>query len=75
MAKLMVLILCWLIAFYQRWIAILLPYNRCIYHPSCSKYCVSCLKKHGLVRGGWFSIARIASCHPYNKGGADPVPD
>tara|TARA_Y100000817_G_scaffold289028_1_gene258701 strand:+ start:246 stop:395 length:150 start_codon:yes stop_codon:yes gene_type:complete len=42
--------------------------------PTCSQYCIESLKKHGLIKGAYFSIKRILSCHPFGKYGYDPVP-
>ncbi len=46
----------------------------CRFVPSCSTYSVEALSAHGLVRGGWLSVRRLASCHPWGREGYDPVP-
>ena len=45
-----------------------------IFEPTCSHYGVGCLEKHGLIRGGWLTLRRLVRCHPFAKGGHDPVP-
>ena len=47
----------------------------CRFSPSCSNYAIEAVEKHGVLRGLWLSTKRIARCHPWNKGGVDPVPD
>jgi putative membrane protein insertion efficiency factor len=47
---------------------------RCRFTPSCSHYAVEALKKHGLIKGTWLSLRRIARCHPWGGHGIDPVP-
>ena len=62
-----------LVRFYQVAISPYTPAS-CRYSPTCSHYTVEALKKHGVFYGGWLSIKRIFSCHPWSKGGYDPVP-
>ena len=47
---------------------------RCRYTPTCSEYAIEAVKKHGILKGGWLAIKRIASCHPWGGSGFDPVP-
>ncbi|MCE1201248.1 MAG: membrane protein insertion efficiency factor YidD [Bacteroidia bacterium] len=46
----------------------------CRYYPTCSNYSIEALKKHGFIKGGWLSVKRISSCHPWGGSGYDPVP-
>jgi len=62
-----------LIQIYQITISPLLGGN-CRHSPTCSSYCIQALKKHGLIKGLYFSIKRILSCHPFGSSGYDPVP-
>ena len=61
------------IRFYQRKISPGLP-PRCRYIPTCSEYALEAVEKYGAVKGGWLAAKRIARCHPFHKGGYDPVP-
>ncbi|GCD09439.1 membrane protein insertion efficiency factor YidD [Clostridium tagluense] len=45
----------------------------CIFYPTCSQYTLEAIEKHGAVKGSIMGIKRILRCHPYNKGGFDPV--
>jgi putative membrane protein insertion efficiency factor len=45
----------------------------CIFYPTCSQYTLEAIEKYGAVKGSIMGIKRIARCHPYNKGGFDPV--
>ncbi len=62
-----------LIRFYQRFISPGLP-SACIYHPTCSNYMLQAVDKYGVPKGVWMGIKRIGRCHPFAKGGYDPVP-
>ncbi|MEA5091447.1 MAG: membrane protein insertion efficiency factor YidD [Acidaminococcaceae bacterium] len=61
-----------LIRFYQLFISPLFP-PHCRFYPTCSQYALEAVKKYGVFRGGFMSIKRIAKCHPFHKGGYDPV--
>ncbi|WP_373520627.1 membrane protein insertion efficiency factor YidD [Aquiflexum sp.] len=58
---------------YQYLISPLLPSN-CRYTPTCSQYTKEAILKHGVLKGGWLGIKRIASCNPWGGHGHDPVP-
>lgn len=47
---------------------------RCRFTPTCSEYAIIALKRFGLIKGSWLMAKRILKCHPFNKGGNDPVP-
>ncbi|MDQ8052370.1 MAG: membrane protein insertion efficiency factor YidD [Pedobacter sp.] len=46
----------------------------CRFTPTCSQYGIEAIKKHGPFKGGWLTLKRIASCHPWGRHGHDPVP-
>ncbi len=62
-----------LIRFYQGAISPFFPPS-CRYVPTCSQYGLEAIKKHGPFRGGWLTIKRLFSCHPWGGSGYDPVP-
>lgn len=63
-----------LIQAYRLAISPLLPPS-CRFAPTCSEYCYDAIAEHGLRRGGWLGVKRIARCHPFHPGGVDPVPE
>ena len=61
------------IALYQYCISPLLPPS-CRYSPTCSMYASQALLKYGVAKGVVLSIKRILRCHPWSRGGFDPIP-
>ncbi|MGH2544958.1 MAG: membrane protein insertion efficiency factor YidD [Ardenticatenaceae bacterium] len=65
--------LIWMIRFYQRRISPLTGPS-CRYHPTCSHYTLEAIEKYGAAKGSWMGFKRILRCHPFHRGGYDPVP-
>jgi uncharacterized protein len=66
-----------LLAFY-RWcisplLHALMP-GGCKFEPTCSRYAAEAIEIHGSARGGWMALRRLLRCHPFTRGGFDPVP-
>jgi len=47
---------------------------KCRYVPTCSAYALEALEKYGAAKGGLLALRRVLRCHPFHKGGYDPVP-
>ncbi len=62
-----------LLRWYKRSVSPLLPPS-CRYVPTCSEYAMEAIERHGLVRGLYLGTRRLLSCHPFSRGGYDPVP-
>lgn len=58
------------------YIALLSPFlgGACKFYPSCSNYAYEAISLHGARRGAMLALKRIGRCHPFKKGGFDPVP-
>ncbi len=62
----------WALQGYKRWISPALPAS-CRYVPTCSEYAMEAVERYGAVRGGVMAAGRVLRCHPFAKGGLDPV--
>lgn len=47
---------------------------RCRFEPSCSAYGREAIRRYGSPQGYALTARRISRCHPFAKGGVDPVP-
>ena len=61
-----------LIQIYRSYVSPMLP-PTCRYEPSCSLYTVQAIEKYGVFRGLFKGILRVLRCHPFARGGFDPV--
>lgn len=61
-----------LIKFYQKRIS---PSKKpcCRFYPTCSEYALQAVTKYGALKGTYKSVKRLLKCHPFHKGGYDPL--
>ena len=62
-----------LISFYRRFISPMLP-PVCRFTPTCSQYAYQAFEKYGFWKGLYLTVRRLLKCHPFHKGGYDPLP-
>lgn len=62
----------WLIKGYKRYVSPVLPPS-CRFYPTCSQYTLEAVQKYGALKGGIMGARRLLRCHPFSKGGFDPV--
>ena len=48
--------------------------GHCRFHPTCSQYAIEAVRTHGVALGVWLGLKRVIKCHPWHRGGLDPVP-
>ncbi len=66
-------VLVFFINIYQKFISPFFP-DQCRFFPTCSQYAREAIEKYGAGKGIWLFIKRISKCHPFHRGGYDPVP-
>lgn len=45
----------------------------CRFRPTCSEYTYQAIEKYGILKGSWLGLGRVLRCHPWSKGGRDPL--
>ena len=67
-----------MLEFYRRWLSpavhALGSGGGCRYVPTCSEYASIAIGTHGPIRGIGLAMWRLLRCHPFSRGGLDPVP-
>ena len=58
---------------YRGFISALIP-TSCRFYPTCSAYGKEAIERYGARFGLWLTLRRLVRCHPWSKGGYDPVP-
>ena len=46
----------------------------CRFEPTCSRYAIEAIERHGPLRGSWLAVKRLSRCHPLGDYGYDPLP-
>jgi putative membrane protein insertion efficiency factor len=49
--------------------------SSCRFEPTCSAYALTALETHGAAVGSTLAAGRLLRCHPWCRGGPDPVPE
>ena len=62
------------IRYYQKNISPLKP-GCCRFVPTCSEYAAIAVERYGAAAGSVMAMKRLLRCHPFCKGGYDPVPE
>jgi uncharacterized protein len=68
-----------MLAFYRAWLSPALHSVSpsgcgCGYEPTCSRYAADAILLYGPLVGSWMALRRLLRCHPFARGGFDPVP-
>ena len=58
-----------LIKFYQKYLSL----KVCRFTPTCSEYTSQAVEKYGTAKGLYLGLRRVLRCHPWSRGGLDPL--
>ena len=60
------------ISFYKSFLS---PYlgGNCKFQPTCSDYGYDAVSNYGALKGLFMITKRLIKCHPFSKGGYDPI--
>ena len=69
------------IKFYQKYLSIdhawakklYLTERVCRFTPTCSEYTFQAVEKYGTAKGLFLGFQRVLRCHPWSRGGLDPL--
>ena len=61
-----------ILGIYKTFLSPFLP-PACRFEPTCSEYAAEAVERFGALRGGYMAARRVLRCHPFAKGGLDPV--
>lgn len=48
--------------------------SACRFEPTCSRYAIEAIERHGAAAGSCLAAYRVLRCHPWCQGGHDEVP-
>ena len=69
MQRLLILLVRFYRLFLSPWLG-----SSCRFEPTCSRYALEALERHGAWKGTRLAGWRVLRCHPWCQGGCDPVP-
>ena len=55
------------------WFKYKYPAGYCQFQPHCSEYAYQAIDKYGSLKGVVKAVGRLLRCHPWAKGGDDPM--
>ena len=58
---------------YRRLLSPLKPVPTCRFLPTCSEYAIEAVERRGVIVGSLKAVWRLLRCHPFCRGGYDPV--
>ncbi|MEC7030396.1 MAG: membrane protein insertion efficiency factor YidD [Pseudomonadota bacterium] len=61
-----------MILMYQKWVSPHL-HKRCRFEPTCSQYALDAYRTHGCIKATKLVLFRLLRCHPFARGGVDPL--